>query len=45
VIVRNEWKTEMQQMHKYGESKTTQIMMAIVCHITSGAGRTIFQAT
>jgi hypothetical protein len=45
VIVGNEWKTETQQMHKYGESKTTQIMMATVCHITSAAGRTTFQAT
>jgi len=44
VIVRNEWKTETQQVHKYGESKTTHIMMATVRHITSGAGRTIFQA-
>jgi len=45
VIVRNEWKTETQQMHKLGESKTTQIMMATVHHISSGAGRTTLQAT
>jgi len=31
-------------MHKYGESKMTRIMMATVRHITSGAGRTKFQA-
>jgi len=45
VIVRNEWTTEMPWKHKYGESKTTQIMMATVRHITSGAGCTTFQAT
>jgi len=35
---------ETPQMHKYGESKTTQIMMATVHHVTSGVGRTKFQA-
>jgi len=25
-------------MHKYGESKTTRIMMATVHHVTSGSG-------
>jgi len=29
---------ETPQMHKYGESKATRIMMAIVCHVTSGSG-------
>jgi len=32
------------QMHIYGESKTTQIIMATLLHVTSGAGRTKFQA-
>ena len=32
------------QMHKYGESKTTWIMMATVCQVTSRMGRTKFQA-
>jgi hypothetical protein len=32
------------QMRKYGESKTTRIMMANVPHITSGLGLRIFQA-
>ena len=31
-------------MHKYVESKTTPIVMVTVRHITSGAGRTKFQA-
>jgi len=31
-------------MRKYGESKTTQIMMAIVPHATSGLGLRKFQA-
>jgi len=31
-------------MHKYGETKTTQIMMATVCHITSDLGLRKFQA-
>jgi len=26
---------EMPQMHKYGESKTTRIMMATVHHVTA----------
>jgi len=32
------------RMHKYGESKTTQIMMAIIYHVTPWAGRTKYQA-
>jgi hypothetical protein len=32
------------QMHKYGESKTTQIMTATECHITSDSGIRKFQA-
>jgi len=35
---------EMPQMHKFGESKKTQIMMATVPHITSGSGLRKFQA-
>jgi hypothetical protein len=35
---------ETPRMHTYAESKTTQIMMATVRHVTSGAGRTKFQA-
>jgi len=35
---------EMPRMHKYGESKTTQIMMATVLHITSSLGLRKFQA-
>jgi len=31
-------------MRKYGESKTTRIMMATVPHVTSGLGLRIFQA-
>jgi len=31
-------------MHKYGESKTTRIMMATVTHVTSGSGLRKFQA-
>jgi len=31
-------------MHKYGESKT-QIIMATLGHVTSGAGHMKFQAT
>ena len=34
----------MAQMRKYGESKTTQIMIATVPHVTSGLGLTKFQA-
>jgi hypothetical protein len=34
----------MPGMQKYGESKTTRIMMANVRHVTSEAGRTKFQA-
>jgi len=29
---------ETARMHKYGESKTTRIMMATVPHVTSGLG-------
>jgi len=35
---------ETPQMHKYGESKTTRIMMATVPHVTSGLGLRKFQA-
>ena len=35
---------ETPRMHKYGENKTTRIMMATVCHITSGVGCMKFQA-
>jgi len=35
---------EMPQMRKYGESKTTLIMMATVPHVTSGSGLRKFQA-
>jgi hypothetical protein len=35
---------ETPRMKKYGESKTTQIMMATVRHVTSEAERTKFQA-
>jgi len=35
---------ETPRMHKYGESKTTRIMMITECHVTSGAGRRKFQA-
>ena len=31
-------------MRKYGESKTTRIMMATVPHVTSGSGPRKFQA-
>jgi len=31
-------------MHKYGESKTTQIIMATLGHVSSGAGHMKFQA-
>jgi len=34
----------MARMRKYGESKTTQIMMATVPHVTSGLGLRKFQA-
>ena len=34
----------MARMHKYGESKTTRIMMATVPHVTSGLGLKKFQA-
>ena len=35
---------EMAWMRKYGESKTTRIMMATVPHVTSGLGLRKFQA-
>jgi len=35
---------ETARMRKYGESKTTRIMMATVPHVTSGLGLTKFQA-
>jgi hypothetical protein len=35
---------EIPRMQKYGESKTTQIMMATVCHVTSEAESTKFKA-
>jgi len=35
---------EMPWMHKYGESKMTQIMMATVPHVTAWAGRMKYQA-
>jgi hypothetical protein len=35
---------EMPRMRKYGESKTTQIMMATVLHVTSGLGHRKFHA-
>jgi len=35
---------ETPRMHKYGESKTTRIMMATVLHVTAWAGRTKYQA-
>ena len=34
---------ETARMRKYGESKTTRIMMAIVPHVTSGSGLRKFQ--
>jgi len=35
---------ETPSMQKYGESKTTRIMMASVRHVTSGSGLRKFQA-
>jgi len=35
---------ETPRMRKYGESETTQIMMATVPHVTSGPGLRKFQA-
>jgi len=35
---------ETARMRKYGESKTTRIMMATVPHVTSALGLRIFQA-
>ena len=34
----------MARMRKYGDSKTTRIMMATVQHVTSGLGLRKFQA-
>jgi len=34
----------MPQIHKYGESKTTPIMMATVPHVTAWARHTKYQA-
>jgi len=36
---------ETPQIHKYGESKTTRIMMATVPHVTALERRTKFQAS
>jgi len=36
---------EMPWMHKYGESKTTQIMMATVRRVTAWAGCMKYQVT
>jgi len=35
---------ETSRMHTCGESKTTRIMMATVCHVTSGSGLRKFLA-
>ena len=35
---------ETPRTRKYGESKTTRIMMATVPHVTSGSGLSKFQA-
>jgi len=35
----------MPQMHNYGESKMTRIMMATIRHVTSSLGLRKFQAT
>jgi len=35
---------ETPRMHKYGENKTTRIMMATVGHVTSSSGLRKFQA-
>jgi len=35
---------ETPQIHKYGESKTTQIMMATAHHVTAWVWRTKYQA-
>jgi len=35
---------ETPRMHKYGESKTTRIMMATVHHVTAWTGRPKYQA-
>jgi hypothetical protein len=34
----------MPRMRKYGERKTTRIMMATIPHVTSGSGLRKFQA-
>jgi hypothetical protein len=35
---------EMPRIYKYGENKTTRIMMSTVRHVTAWAGRTKYQA-
>jgi len=40
----NERKTETPRMRKYGESKTTRIMMVTVPYVTAWAGRTKYPA-
>jgi len=35
---------ETPRIHKYGETKTTRIMMTTVRHVTAWAGRTKYQA-
>jgi len=35
---------ETPRMHRYGESKTTRIMMALYVNVTAWAGHTKFQA-
>jgi len=35
---------ETSRIHKYGETKTTRIMMATVRHVTAWAGCTKYQA-
>jgi len=35
---------ETPRMHKYGERKTSRIMMATVSHVTARAARTKYQA-
>ena len=41
----DEWKTEKRhELSKYGVSKTTQIVMETVPHVTAWAGRTKYHA-
>jgi len=44
VIDCNEWKRETPRMRKYGESKTSRIMMTTVRRLTSSSGIRKFQA-